>query len=122
MTDRGSAIIWATQTSPGTMGLLSRLEPPRWWIVPGAKFVKGATVTEGLLMYYGKGDDKGGMVANINHAVEAYTRKYGVAPNMVYISPALVNGAEIPQETGLTVKVSDKITPYHLWLGVKDGD
>ena len=71
----------------------------------------------GMLWY--DGDIKRNLAQRVARAAEHYRAKYGVAPNLCFVNPALLpQGAETAG--GVQVRPERTILPNHFWLGVGD--
>jgi len=59
----------------------------------------------------------------ITKAVEYYKKKYGRAPELCLVHPALfAPGSEASERiAGVTVRPHRVVLPGHLWIGVEDG-
>lgn len=69
----------------------------------------------GMLWY--DNDLKQTVAQKVTRAAEHYRAKYGVAPNLCFVNPALLpNGAEAAG--GVQVRPEQSILPNHFWLGV----
>lgn len=64
-------------------------------------------------------DPKSDLSAKINKALLYYQHKYGQRPNLCFIHPSMLNNQN-PSQQALEVRVTRKVLPNHLWIGVND--
>ena len=71
----------------------------------------------GMLWYDGdKGQD---LAQKVARAAAHYRLKYGVAPNLCFVNPALLpQGPRVAG--GVQVRPDRTVQPNHFWLGVDD--
>jgi len=67
----------------------------------------------GLLWY---DNSSGDLSAKVAKAVARYREKFGIAPNICYVHPAILPEGE-QKIDGLVVRASSRILRYHLWMG-----
>ena len=56
----------------------------------------------------------------IKKAADYYQKKYGRAPEMCLVHPAMLKDQEVDQLTGITVRPYRPVLPGHLWLGIEE--
>jgi hypothetical protein len=64
-------------------------------------------------------DPKIDLNAKIDKAAVYYQRKYGQRPNLCFVHPSMV-GEKRPHPTEVEVRITRKVLPHHLWLGVNE--
>jgi len=56
----------------------------------------------------------------IAHAVARYRQKYGHAPDVCYVHPALLDKGETGLGDGVKVLAAKSVLPNHFWVGVNE--
>jgi hypothetical protein len=64
-------------------------------------------------------DPKADLDAKISKASSYYQRKYGQKPNLCFVHPSMVH-EKPPHFKEIEVRVTRKVLPHHLWLGVNE--
>jgi hypothetical protein len=59
------------------------------------------------------------LAAKVQRAAEYYRKKYGLAPDICMVNPAMLPEVSLQSE-GVTVRASRVILPGHLWIGVQE--
>ncbi len=54
-------------------------------------------------------------------AAAHYQQRFGTAPTMCYVHPALLGQADPQVVAGVQVAAGRAVLPNHLWLGVTEG-
>ncbi len=71
----------------------------------------------GMLWY--DNDARQDLAQKVARAAAHYRVKYGVAPNLCYVNPALLpQGPQVAD--GVQVRPARTVLPNHFWLGVGD--
>jgi hypothetical protein len=70
-----------------------------------------------LGMLWFDNDTKTDLAARISRAVTYYRGKYGQEPNLCFVNPKTLNGAQ-PTGVAIEVRTTRSVLPNHFWLGV----
>jgi len=65
-------------------------------------------------------DPKTALPAKIEKAADYYQQKYGRAPTLCLVNPAMLKDGESPSGK-VRVQSYRPVLPGHLWLGIDDG-
>lgn len=74
------------------------------------------TMISGMLWF--DNDPKTALASKIDRAAQYYKTKYGQTAEVCYLNPKTRGEAEVDL-SGMEVKVSETILPFHFWIGVK---
>ena len=70
----------------------------------------------GMLWY--DNNPKTDLDSKIIRASDYYTNKYGTKPNLCFIHPSMLK-ERIKHSSGIEIRTSKQVLPYHFWLGVQ---
>ena len=60
------------------------------------------------------------LTSKIDRATQYYRKKYGQSPDICFVHPQMIAGAEQPAPTKVEVKASPAILLHHFWIGNKE--
>ncbi|MEJ2757899.1 MAG: hypothetical protein P8046_05385 [Anaerolineales bacterium] len=66
-------------------------------------------------------DPKTALTSKIDRAAQYYKTKYGQTAEVCYLNPRTKGEAEVDL-SGLEVKTSEIVLPFHFWIGLKQGE
>ena len=69
----------------------------------------------GMLWY--DNNPKTDLDSKIIRASDYYTKKYGAKPDLCFVHPSMLK-ERIKQSSGIEIRTSKQVLPYHFWLGV----
>ncbi len=77
-------------------------------------------------------DKKANLQVKVARAVSYYQKKYGQAPNLCFVHPSMLSGAQNGSAAhkkkkgvrtkGVEIRPSKSLLPNHFWLGVEEGN
>ncbi len=68
----------------------------------------------GLLWYDNSGQE---LAAKVRAAAQGYRRRFGGDPNVCYVHPTMLTGAEEQRVNGIRVRPLQRILKHHFWVG-----
>jgi hypothetical protein len=64
-------------------------------------------------------DPKANLEAKIARAAGYYEKKYGLAPDLCFVNPVMLNNGSMRAKTGeIEVRGNRSVLPNHLWIGI----
>lgn len=64
-------------------------------------------------------DPKTDLKAKVEKAMAYYEKKYGQAPNLAYVHPTMIAGAN-SKVSGVELRARREIRPHHFWIGIAE--
>jgi hypothetical protein len=71
-------------------------------------------------MLWFNNDPKMTLANKIKQAAAYYLKKYGRAPELCLVHPAMLDGQTLNDVGGITVRPWRPVLPGHLWIGVDE--